>query len=305
MKRKLRNTLRSLLPTQHLIRSYNDFAVRKNQQAILTRTASTTEVSLIPGPPRFCGGGRSNYYHFVFDLLLPLFLLIQKSPEGNAFCIPPVGPFKARIHQLFGDRVRIMPRRDLNADPDACRLIGMNPLCVRSGSETVEAFSRFAFDRFGIERSATKNVLLIERIETDPSYTPKGRMQSSGSSLRSIPNHDELRALLESRMNPNFQLHNLRLEKIDFETQIALFANAALVIGQHGAGMANLVWMPRASTVVEINHSKTLNHFNRLCKLKDHQYFCYRSRGPHAPIPVDHFAQWMSAKEAIQPYLRD
>lgn len=55
-------------------------------------------------------------------------------------------------------------------------------------------------------------------------------------------------------------LSNLDLElvifdaSLDVESTIALFKRAVMVIGPHGAGMANLVWTQEGTKVVEFLH---------------------------------------------------
>ena len=63
-------------------------------------------------------------------------------------------------------------------------------------------------------------------------------------------------------------------ENLSFLEQIALFSGVEVVIGVHGAGLANQIWMNPKSTVIEVID---INYFNicfeSLATVCEHQYF--------------------------------
>ena len=90
------------------------------------------------------------------------------------------------------------------------------------------------------------DVILIER-----SFAPlyKG-VTDTGCNRRCLRNHNEIKTKLEKKYGDRFR--NVILEEMAIEEQIALFKHAKIVIGQHGAGLCNIVWMTRKhATVIE------------------------------------------------------
>jgi Glycosyltransferase 61 len=55
---------------------------------------------------------------------------------------------------------------------------------------------------------------------------------------------------------------------LTFAEQVAAFSSAEVVVGPHGAGLANAIFMPRGSTIVELHHADFgLTHYKRLAAL--------------------------------------
>ncbi|QHT67122.1 glycosyltransferase family 61 protein [Rhodocytophaga rosea] len=67
------------------------------------------------------------------------------------------------------------------------------------------------------------------------------------SAIRHITNEEALWALLK-----NYNFNKLVLNEVTFEEQINVFAFAEMIIAPHGAGLINLVFCNRGTTVLEI-----------------------------------------------------
>ena len=92
----------------------------------------------------------------------------------------------------------------------------------------------------------------------------------TGSAKRFIENHQELMTALSRRYGNDFI--NVVLEDMPFDEQIALFRNARIVIGQHGAGMCNIAWMAdRNASVLELPASRCPT-FLHMCLAKQIYY---------------------------------
>ncbi|WP_077873290.1 glycosyltransferase family 61 protein [Escherichia coli] len=48
----------------------------------------------------------------------------------------------------------------------------------------------------------------------------------------------------------------LYAEDLDFAQQVSIFSNASILIGPHGAGLTNILFMPKNSTLIEIFNSE-------------------------------------------------
>jgi capsular polysaccharide biosynthesis protein len=69
----------------------------------------------------------------------------------------------------------------------------------------------------------------------------------SQASFRRVKNESELTVIL---LSMGFEC--LNLESLDFESQVKIFQNTHIVVAPHGAGLANIVFMPLGSTVIEL-----------------------------------------------------
>ena len=84
-------------------------------------------------------------------------------------------------------------------------------------------------------------------------------------------------------------------QDLSFKDQIALFASADLVVGPHGAGLANLVWAEKTSRVVEIFPATYFNDcYARLSRMvgADYRYVVSkRDRTTAGIVPVEAVAE--------------
>ncbi len=93
-------------------------------------------------------------------------------------------------------------------------------------------------------------ILVIDRGDADPFYvSDRAEAKTSGRQRRCIVNHQELVAALEQRFPGT---HTVLLESLPLAEQIALFSTADIVIAQHGAALANMVWMRPEARLIEI-----------------------------------------------------
>ena len=74
-------------------------------------------------------------------------------------------------------------------------------------------------------------------------------MPLSGIQRRSIGNFDELQSSLEANLG---NVLTIKLEKSSLAEQIGIFSIADVIVAQHGAALANLVWARPGTKVIEI-----------------------------------------------------
>lgn len=269
-------------------------SVANNQQKILALARSNKIIFLKPVPPRKCGGIIEHYYHFVFDLILPLHLLIAKSPPHVTYALNRFGIYTNRLNEIFPGRTIIIDESESTTDLVTERLIGMNPLCVHLSKEIVESFRTAVSASLDIDRTATRNkVLLIERLPPDRYFLTSAGRLGGGTTRRSILNHKDLAEKIRSLVHAPLEFHNIQLENSTLKEQIQYFDSALVVIGQHGAGLVNCIWMRKQSIVIELSHHKSLNHFRFVSSLRSHRYYFYKISGSHSSIDTDKFADWV------------
>ena len=82
----------------------------------------------------------------------------------------------------------------------------------------------------------------------------------------------------ESHLKPILNLHNIKvvyLEDYSFDQQISIFHNSQLVIGAHGAGLANMIFMKKESSILELRpfDGGTNYFFYALANACSHHYY--------------------------------
>jgi hypothetical protein len=70
----------------------------------------------------------------------------------------------------------------------------------------------------------------------------------------------------------NFDTKRVYLEDLSLIEQISLFKSAKLVIGFHGAGLANMVWIDRSVKIFEITENRITSHFEHIASICEHEY---------------------------------
>jgi hypothetical protein len=91
---------------------------------------------------------------------------------------------------------------------------------------------------------------------------------SRRNAARALPGEAQLEALLVER---GFAI--LHLEEMDWADQIRAFRGARVIVGPHGAGLANLVFTPAAARLVELTNGNQYNRcFEWICHVAGHDY---------------------------------
>lgn len=104
-------------------------------------------------------------------------------------------------------------------------------------------------------------VILIER----------GKSKSdSVSHIRFLSNHRQLQNRLSRHFGSIFK--NVILEELSIDEQVSIFMNADIVIGQHGAGLCNIIWMNKPESLVIEFPPYAVDTFKNMCKAKNFKY---------------------------------
>ena len=114
--------------------------------------------------------------------------------------------------------------------------------------------------------------------------------KGSGASRRSIINHNELRGCLSEKIPEEYNFQNVQLEEMAFREQVRCFSRAKVVVAQHGAGLANIIWMNPQAVVFEFGVDGN-NLFERISRIMGHEYFCENYSDPHIRIDCEDFTK--------------
>ena len=110
----------------------------------------------------------------------------------------------------------------------------------------------FRIDILIIERKTNKSYKSLYGKETNNIF------KKTGSERRYIMNHKEFVKYIKDYY-PNKNIINISTEYIPIFEQYYIFNNTRILIGQHGASFANIIFMKKNSIVIEIMCKERLN----------------------------------------------
>jgi hypothetical protein len=215
-----------------------NFAREANETFI--STAALRTAPRLRGPHAvFYGGNLTNYFHWIIDAMVPLSLLRPHLPAETTLLLPgTLAEFRAHPNGQF-DHVAMleafgfgdMPRVEVNAQ--VCHV------------EDV-----YWADKCFIEDIAAADLDVCRRRALDrlPPPGPANRLiYIKRTTSRRVSNGPGVEELLRKS---GFEIHVM--EDLTVAQQIDLFRHAAFVIGVHGAALANLVFCPPGTKVIEL-----------------------------------------------------
>ena len=215
---------------------------------------------LVVNSPVFCMKVYSNYYHFWRECLVPMLMLRENEVlELGDLTIAITRPLEdwqeKALRCLVPEGTRLL-RVDSNAEIRA-------KLAVLPSVHRSTAFSPRVVEDL---RSLVDQLIADREIEQSRSAVARdsvGLYISRQRATRRRPTNEKLLiASLERR-----GISAVVLEELDPRDGLALFKNARLVIGQHGAGLTNMIASPGAASVLELHSvdaSVAPNHYRAL-----------------------------------------
>lgn len=207
---------------------------------------------------RHCGN-LFHYGHFIVDFLIPLIVFIKEKGTQDSFELyleyvasQHLGEFDSMVHFLF-PWIKIHYLETRLFESSKIPLLSWRGYAF--GPYPKEAIQWFQKTIIG-PRIETKNtypkVILIERGATKLRNVPfQVAIHDTGKQRRHLNNHSELERFCDSKFS---SFENIKLEGMDWEKQISYFWHAKCIIGQHGAGMCNLLFASKNPKVYEISH---------------------------------------------------
>lgn len=214
-------------------------------------------------PPLFLPitrGPLHNFYHFFFGYFVPLYWSISTDPRNRA-AVVEVAPHSPWLDLLPGSPPKRLDPLKAMKHALLAGGSGYSPdyrLRVFLGWDKWERFERRPLreisDRIvretACEHRASSNhaeVVILLRNHV-PDYFQNNQNLKYGESKRDIPNLHLL---------ANFFENKFRVVCVDPGSMkplevVQVFSRAKLVVGQHGAGLTNIFFLPKNATVVEL-----------------------------------------------------
>ncbi len=221
-----------------------------------------TVISFLTG-----GGGNSNYWHWLFDVL-PRFNILNNKISKNSFYLFPDINMKFQKESL--DLLNIPVNKRLSSRK--FRHLFSKEIIVTSHPYTIlndpnldslnipDWISEFLRSIFQIK--AIKN----SNIKDFPKKIYINRKDAT--SLRYIINNNEVENVLKEN-----GFTSLTLSDFSFSDQVKIFNNAEKIIGLHGAGFANIIFCKPGCKIIEIKPSSAGDVIKNLAKSNNHIYY--------------------------------
>jgi hypothetical protein len=248
-------------------------------------------------------GSIQHYFHFILGFLFPLVLWIVNNNIGSSsrLLIKDDGIMMCKIIDLFNHDIIILDDKefyDATSDKDIV-LDGYDDTSKKLHELTPDIIfnvRKYIWNLCSVKKNQKNNqgLTLIERVYPNSFYfSDKCEIQGSGTSRRSIENHYELKSYFKDKIPDYFR--NDILDDQSIFNQVNIFSNTKILVGQHGAGLVNMLWMPAGSIVVELIPSGvTFSCFSILSELSGLRYFSYPQKTFHSPIDVKSFSIFIS-----------
>jgi hypothetical protein len=138
-------------------------------------------------------------------------------------------------------------------------------------------------------------ILVIDRASSDDYHSGSlSETEMSGARRRSVPNLQSICG--EILVKGTYSV--VDMAQIPPESQVDLARNSKILVGQHGAGLTHMIWMPTGSTVIEIHPplpDEAIDIFRQLAQALGHRYIRIPQANVHADIAsqvlIDAFSQ--------------
>lgn len=224
------------------------------------------------------------YFHWLFDIL-PRFDLIRRSKVHVAqYVVNAELPFQRESLEILGIPIArvISPQRHTHIEAQGLIVPSLPGLLGIMTSRSCE-FLRETFLQTRLEQPIPKRLLYITRRD---------------ALTRRVLNECELL----DRMS-GYDVETVELEGMSITGQAELFANARLIVAPHGAGIANAVFCPKDSTLIEFM-PETYNNpcFEILAGLRSLRYFRIASRSA-SPVTHDQYVNIADIEATLKKVL--
>lgn len=256
------------------------------------------------------GGSVEHYYHYLLGYLVPLAIAhdeLKRSGDSRPIVVRSCALMDRHTDDIEFDGVEIVEKQTHSSlitsegyaaiectgfdDPARyCRESLASAAAILTERLSADV-ARFANELNCGYSSSGPKIVMIDRDPPHPFYqSPDCEIKSAGTARRSIPNFTDLVAAVTSRY-PNTTSVTLQDKPLAY--QIALFQHADVIISQHGATLANLIWSRPGSHVIEIHpcdlpdQLQQRGFFPRLAECMNLRYHRVDQATCHSNVDID------------------
>lgn len=215
-----------------------------------TQEINPSSIIQIPGKVAILSQiGSMNYCHWLLEILGRLAILEINNIEYDWICVSDNKPFIKKILELWGiDPSIVINPVDQNFTIQAENLI--IPSLVTRTDQGHKHFGNFVHP-YTVNYTRNKLLNAASKYTIDTTKLSKRVFISrkDGYNSRRILNEDDIFNLFEAHGFKRYILGDMSILE-----QITLFNNADIVIGEHGAGLANVLFCHENARVIELFH---------------------------------------------------
>ncbi|BBK38055.1 hypothetical protein STAQ_31330 [Allostella sp. ATCC 35155] len=203
----------------------------------------------------FVLGGSSNHFHWLLDFL-PRLAAIRHGPAPDALIVPAGLDPRQQEALAVASAALAMPMPPQRAVPDGVVGLRRATMPVAVSRPVAIAFWRRVLEASGIVQRPRRR-LFVRR--------------GSVARRRLLDEAEVAGRFAEAGFEP------VDPGALDFAAQMRLFAEAAVVVGAHGAALANAAFMPAGATLVEIAAQDAASPFGALAAAAGLRYGALRA----------------------------
>jgi hypothetical protein len=239
-----------------------------------------------------------NYYHAVCDYALPYFHFFRSKGLLTASATVTIKTKKPKSFLLFSKIINtLLPNHTLTYSDHAAKEFTALTRMSRGFRyrRTINYLAKHIEDNFDF-RYAPSTVVLISRRDA-----PRHASVADGRPhIRTIENNDELASEIEKLCHMRgIKFLNVYNEDMNFAEQLSLYHGAKCVIGQHGAGLTNIMWMQRSTHCFEIQCSNRLPFFRQIARAKHLHYHEVQPAFANSSMPVNEMIKHEIGRDEI------
>ena len=215
------------------------------------------------------GAGNNNYWHWMYDVL-PRLAIIQKIynlKKIDNFLVPDLKyNFQIETLKLLNIYEKSLPSVKYRHIESELLLSTSHPWQFSNSAHDdinkipkwISLWIRNTFLKKKKFYNSKYNKIYIDRSDSKSNYLNK----------RKIKNEEEVKYYLK---NKGFKILNLSEFKII--DQIKIFNSAKIIVGNHGAGFANVVYCKKNTKVIEFTNKYTAKIVKKVCTDVNLKYF--------------------------------
>ena len=277
------------------MRSLRDFANRTSAEIDARRGARRRFRSRTLLIADHWDGSVQQFYHFMLGYFMPLCRWLDQH-KSQPIAVRDCGPMNvwfealwprvdieilppgSALHMVVGRRMRHVVLRGLD-DPrkfHAGRLL--------EGAMAVRSVLELPVTNRG---GNSQGVLIIDRASSEDFYhQAESETHMSGKERRSVPNL----AQLPEELSVVVPVVVRDLARMDPRGQLALVSGSNVLVGQHGAGLAHMLWLEIPGGVVEIAPplpGQVEHLFEHLAGVLDLKYRRVAQADVHSPVDLE------------------
>ncbi len=224
------------------------------------------------------GGGNNNYFHWLFDVLPRLALVkkFYKLKNINFFLCPDVNKWQLRSLKLLSiNKRKCLSSVDYRHIKAKNIISTSHPWIFNNVNKDIENLPKWislwlknSFLKYKSKKKFPKKI-----------YIDRSDSKSNLNKFRGIKNEKELVNFLKKK-----DFFSFKLSELSIEEQIKLFNSAEIIIGLHGAGLANLIWCNKSTKIIELKSKNTNKIYENLAKVNKIKYIGLSSKLVEDPI---------------------